>query len=705
MRTTNSLPGAPHAAEVSGAGLPSLDLDDGRGVRVAHSSFHGHQRFSWDLFRGFESCRVLTYSIDLRTVRRLFADLGVAKIECVIGTLATIDRIEKILAAQQAAISSAAVIVTELSNAGCDVVAELASGRLAFRVLKDQVSHTKLYLLAGGTKPATRVIIGSANFSEQAFSGRQHETLAMYDDDSAAWAFYESMYRDVRDMASQEIDPALLTARNRPVDIQDAPLLADDSPSVLIVGDGSAGETDEERASIIRKAKEIRNRIGPVLPAARGHRLTLEADRKASIRRALRQRPPADAEPASFTILADTRTATFAGKEFALDYDPALAVADGAAMTEYFAGFEQFSGTPQELFELQQEYFAFWSWLYFAPFMCDLRNRAALANRDVVRFERVAVLYGKSNCGKTSLIRALLRSMFPDEPLAACMDKNLFKAATLDAITRRAKRCPMFFDDITAKQMASTGKDFIKDENQPGLAEYPALVISMNRHEDSFPDEIMKRAFLIYTKTALAVFKHQARQDQDERIRRVTDRLTGHLYRRYLHLVLDELDRDPLPDDWLELSSRVLSELLAPAADSDPPQWAAPQTLNLHAERRYKSLRNKLGYLLRPEAMIDSSSKQPEGWWIHPDADRVVVRERVNQYGRGAFKWEQVPSTIIDADAPSSGHTTLVLSELQEFLTSWTHPSTSPPTPNIDQTQPAEPKRRRWGFRRYRPPR
>ena len=605
MHTSQSLPAAPHAAEVSGAGPPSLDLDDGSGVRVAHCSFHGHRKFSWDLFRGFESCRVLTYSIDLRTVRRLFADLGVAKIECVIGTVATIDRIEKVLAAQQAAISSAAVIVNELSNAGRDVVAALASGRLAFRVLKDQVSHSKLYLLAGGTQPATRVIIGSANFSEQGFSGRQHETLAMYDDDSAAWAFYESMYREVRDMASQEIDPGILTARNRPVDIHDAPLLADDS----------------------------------------------------------------------------------------------------AAMNEYFSGFEQFSGTKQEIFELQQEYFAFWSWLYFAPFMCDLRNRATLANRDVVRFERVAVLYGKSNCGKTSLIRALLRSMFPDEPLAACMDKNLFKAATLDDITRRAKRCPIFFDDITAKQMASTGKDLIKDENQPGLAEYPALLISMNRHEDGFPDEIMKRAFLIYTKTALAVFRHQARQDQDERIRRVTDRLTGHLYRRYLQLVLDELDRDPLPDDWLELSSRVLSGLLAPAADSDPPQWAAPQTLNLHAERRYKSLRNKLGYLLRPEAMIDSSSKQPEGWWIHPETDRVVVRERVNQYGRGAFKWEQVPSTIVDADAPSSGHTTLVLSELHEFLPAWTHPSTSPPTPGTAQTQPAQPKRRRWRLRRYRPPR
>ena len=37
---------------------------------MARSSFHGDLKFSWDLFRGFRSCRVLTYSIDLATVRR-----------------------------------------------------------------------------------------------------------------------------------------------------------------------------------------------------------------------------------------------------------------------------------------------------------------------------------------------------------------------------------------------------------------------------------------------------------------------------------------------------------------------------------------------------------------------------------------------------------------------------------------------------------
>ena len=50
------------APGASAMGSWSLDIDDGTGVRVARSAFHGDLKFSWDLFRGFGSCRVLTYS-------------------------------------------------------------------------------------------------------------------------------------------------------------------------------------------------------------------------------------------------------------------------------------------------------------------------------------------------------------------------------------------------------------------------------------------------------------------------------------------------------------------------------------------------------------------------------------------------------------------------------------------------------------------
>ena len=668
---------APPEAQASVADPWSLGLDDGTGVRVARSSFHGDLKFSWDLFRGFRSCRVLTYSIDLTTVRRLVADLGVSEVECVIGTVATIDRVEKVLAVQQAAMQHASVLVEELSKTDCDVIEALSSGQLAFWVLRDQVSHSKLYLLEGGTVPERRIIMGSANFSEQAFRGWQHETLAMYDDDDAAWDYYSARYHEVRDKASQHIDPQLLLGRTQPVQVDETPVLTGDRPSIVLVGDDSPS-VEDATDSIRKTAKTLRNQIGPHLPARRRDTQTLNPDLKTRIRRALRNQPRDATEPAAFSISTDTRTATFDGTPFPLDFDPELAASDAALMVEYFAGFEGFAGTPEEVSELQEEYFAFWAWLYFSPFLCDLRTRAAHANRDVIRYERVAVLYGKANCGKTSLIQALLRSMFPQRPQAACMAKSLFKTAELEAITRTAKRCPAFFDDVTAKQMGLTGKDFIKNETTPGLAEYPAVVISMNRYKDGFADEIMKRAFLIYTHTALAVYNDKIREDEDQRIRKVTDRLTGHLYKRYLQKILDKLADDPLPEDWLQLSSSAISELLEDTAAGSAPAWAAPQTRSRHAERRYKSLRAKFQHLLRPAAMIDADSSKPEGWWIDVDAGRVVVRERVNQYGQSAFNWEQVPSTIIDADACSSGHTSLVLSELNKFLPNWTHRSPTP---------------------------
>ena len=94
---------------------------------------------------------------------------------------------------------------------------------------------------------------------------------------------------------------------------------------------------------------------------------------------------------------------------------------------------------------------------------------------------------------------------------------------------------------------------------------------------------LLPRAFLVYTRTALPVYKHEVRQDEDDRIRKVAGELSGHLYKRYLNIVLDKLDREPLPDDWLELSSMTLSDLLGTASSTPAPAWASSQTHRSHA--------------------------------------------------------------------------------------------------------------------------
>ena len=38
-----------------------LGMDDGAGLRVVSARFLNEQKFDWDLFRGYDSLRVLTY--------------------------------------------------------------------------------------------------------------------------------------------------------------------------------------------------------------------------------------------------------------------------------------------------------------------------------------------------------------------------------------------------------------------------------------------------------------------------------------------------------------------------------------------------------------------------------------------------------------------------------------------------------------------
>ena len=57
---------------------------------------------------------------------------------------------------------------------------------------------------------------------------------------------------------------------------------------------------------------------------------------------------------------------------------------------------------------------------------------------------------------------------------------------------------------------------------------------------------------------------------------------------------------------------------------------------------------------------------QPTGWIL--EADKVIVIEQKDTFGRREFDWENVPSTLIDDNASVGGRTVLNRKELEEFL-------------------------------------
>ena len=70
--------------------------------------------------------------------------------------------------------------------------------------------------------------------------------------------------------------------------------------------------------------------------------------------------------------------------------------------------------------------------------------------------------------------------------------------------------------------------------------------------------------------------------------------------------------------------------------------------------------------LARRATRMKKEGDQPTGWIL--EADKVIVIEQTDTFGRREFDWENVPSTLIDDNASVGGRTVLNRRELEEFL-------------------------------------
>ncbi len=129
---------------------------------------------------------------------------------------------------------------------------------------------------------------------------------------------------------------------------------------------------------------------------------------------------------------------------------------------------------------------------------------------------------------------------------------------------------------------------------------------------------------------------------------------------------MDRLDDDRLPEDWLALSSGVLSSILSSAADGEVPDWCKTWTWLGYAEKRYDRVKARLNALLRPAAYSKTEGDVPNGWKI--EGSRIIVWEQRDAFGRRGFEWEDVPSTLIDEEAGGGSRTVLHRAGLEEFL-------------------------------------
>ena len=653
-----------------------LDLDDGTGLRVARARFQSDTKFHWSLFDGYDRIRILTYSAGVSAIVRLLDKHGFSDFECVFGCENTLRTLRDVMAFQQVAIGDARVAIKNLpGERHAFILRRVREGQARFRVLRKQIAHAKLYLLENTESGNTRVLIGSANLSETAFGGRQSETLVCFDDDEDAWGHYLGMYQSVRDRASDEMPLPPERIEHAEISLVEVPVLAPDDHSTLVIDSPKEEEPNGNTVHInVPLQIERIERIKAAIPAVVANLIPAPRNGRQQIPREIRRRivkeysrirvvqTEEEVDHRELSIDRDTKTVSFFREPFSLDANLDAARNDARLLVEFFGNYEGTFEGGMGVERLQRDYFILWSWLYFSPFMCDMRTLAGHEG-DIFRYPPFAIVYGKPSCGKSSLIDTLMTSMFGR---AYNVDKREFTKGRLRDIQHAYRRFPAVFDDIGRAAIRNHGEDVIKDEVPPIVSEYPCFVLSMNQELKAFTDQIVKRSLMIYTTTALPSYKESLRHELHLKIQEVRRGLSTNLYREYLRRVLVRLDDTPAPDDWLEFSSTILSGLIADMLGEGPPRWCAPIRWNDYAEKRHERVKAQVDHLLRRATRMKKEGHQPTGWIL--EGDKVIVVEQTDTFGRREFEWENVPSTLIDDNASVGGRTVLNRPELEEFL-------------------------------------
>ena len=454
--------------------------------------------------------------------------------------------------------------------------------------------------------------------------------------------------------------------------IEEIPILRDVNESQKDVQIYVPADEEEEAEislpSVLQKVIRIRDRLRRPLAGIEQRRNGHVSITPQIVRESItisRSRAGED-EHSDVYLSYDGKDFVLSGEVMSLETPPEDVRGDVSRWLEFFGNYE--NGFRGDVARLQSDYFTFMSWFYFSPMLCDVRN-AALRSRNF-SFEQpmFAVLYGSSNCGKTSLIETLMQSMF-SYPRMVETDK--FTRSNLRGLRGLFKRLPVVFDDVTRDRFNRHAEEVIK-QDYIQAEEYPCFALSMNAEARNFKDEIVKRCLMIYTRTSLPGDQTAIRNRLQRSISAIRDGMTTALYREYLKRIvvrlgeLKERGNQALADvDVLELSSIVLCDIFREhlPAGSAMPHWCQPMTLEEYQGRAWDRPRQVLENLLSRDKYT-KDRKPPDGTWT-VSGNMVLIG--TGQMGAARTR-NEIPDWILDDTASVANHIGLKRSEVEDFL-------------------------------------
>ena len=625
--------------------------------------------FSTALFEGYSEFRAVTYTASLETIMKLLISQQFERVEVIFGSEGLLKGKEYPLLVQQAINDIASRDFIGLGGSKSPVTQALlehqSSGRLSLMAMAPGVVHSKYYLLAG--KAGRRVMVGSANLSERAMSGKQGEILFAYDDHPYVWDVMSRKYEALAALASQapvkletEVKPAhLLTAADLPAFHK---VKEGEPVPVFVPAAAPASGNTGDHPALLARIEDLARSFGPTLatnlrPNKDGVAEVTPAVVKNINRDLSAQTLKPEVKPSPRVDFVGTRF-IFNGKAVEPSDDAQAVANDAYYITRFFNTMREFGPGAATM---QRNYFGFMGWMFFAPFMCLARRERCKESPKNTDFKLLALIYGAANTGKSTVVGFLQAAMFGDQ--TSYSDKGNRKFTPSDCLKLRNERgvLPIFFDDISGHRFANArggetageqiAKAYDLAQNE-GNEFYPCLVAAMNLEAREFSTPVRKRCLMVYANQSVPEDDAGLIARLNAEITPLMHRIGTAFYAEYLTRMETRL-RQINPGEWMQFdylleSTSLIRDLLDEnrGEGEDMPLWRRPVGWQEYDESSWELKRAQLRNELIAENWTDEYPPALGRWTLRGG----VISLGVDDY-RAALRRQEYPSQILDDTA------------------------------------------------------
>lgn len=601
---------------------------------VIRVRYDGETQFSLADLHGAKRIRVITYSASEEIIKTVGVSVG--EMEVILGHPIPAEKVGRLCAIQNLNFEDLQGKLREDPA----LIERIRSGKISL-YLSRQPCHAKLILVE---KEGERyALVGSANFSRNALKGSQMEILLRLDDEDG-FALMEKLY----DMVKAESDLVRSELIFKKILPHELPLLEKASKQAVVV------EVERDvpsiyRFDIVAQRSRAFEALDKTLKPGKNGQIIIDREKLKIVHLSS---SPEDNSPKPFCIREEDGALEVLGEKqnFIEEIDEEVRE-EAQRMVRFMDGY--LSGDFLYLEEAEAQvanYWLLWNWFWVAPLMHRLVRKAHQEGRSPHAYPFYALVYGKANTGKTTLLKLLMRSL-------AGVEVNLLSNSDLSKNVLRGvhasgSELPTIFDDVDPDDVRYKVEPVLKSLYEVPKGTVTPIVLSLNAGQNyAAPDEVRKRAFLVWTGAVLDTAKPQVAHRVHAEAQRILLAQTNKLYRAFLPRLLPMLEREP---DWMCASTTCLSNLLKEALDRLP-SWATPVNMESISQERFQEMRQKVAGLIKthrihwkagkPTLKLGMDAKryarELPGWLVEEVQGEVLILKKkgLKRLGLGVKWW------------------------------------------------------------------